>query len=119
MGGMGKSALVVTFMHQIASSFQCVVFRSVRDAPPCQDLLADCLQVLLPHPLSTMPTSIDQYQDLLIECFQKRRCLLVLDNFETLLQAHDPQVHYLPGYEDYGVLLRRVAETTHQSCLLL
>ncbi|OLE33095.1 MAG: hypothetical protein AUG45_08215 [Ktedonobacter sp. 13_1_20CM_3_54_15] len=32
MGGIGKSALSVTFMHQVASSFQAVVFRSVRDA---------------------------------------------------------------------------------------
>src|SRR5205809_4810610 len=38
MGGIGKSALSVTFMHQVASSFQAVVFRSVRDAPPCLEL---------------------------------------------------------------------------------
>src|SRR5947209_16506889 len=49
MGGIGKSALAVTFMHQVASAFEAVVFRSVRDTPPCQDLLADCLQVLSPQ----------------------------------------------------------------------
>ena len=42
MGGIGKSALAMTFMHQMASSFQAVVFRSVRDAPACMDLLTDC-----------------------------------------------------------------------------
>jgi hypothetical protein len=41
MGGIGKSALAVTFMHQVAPAFQAVVFRSLRDAPPCQDLLAE------------------------------------------------------------------------------
>src|SRR3989454_4021364 len=77
MGGIGKSVLAVTLMHQVASSFQAVVFRSVRDAPPCQDLLADCLQVLSPEVLPTLPPSVDRRIDLLLECFQRQRCLLV------------------------------------------
>src|SRR3989442_13445047 len=119
MGGIGKSALSVTFMHQVASSFQAVVFRSVRDAPACQDLLADCLHMLSPEVLPTLPPSIDRRIDLLLECFQTQPCLLVLDNLESLLQAHDPEGHFRPGYQDYAALLRRVAETPHQSCLLL
>src|SRR6266566_278516 len=119
MGGIGKSALAVTFMHQVASAFEAVVFRSVRDTPPCQDLLADCLQVLSPQPLPTLPISVDRRIDLLLECFQTRHCLLVLDNLETLLQEHDPEGSFRAGYEDYAALLRRVAETPHQSCLLV
>ncbi len=119
MGGIGKSALAVTFMRQVASSFQAVVFRSVRDAPPCQDLLADCLQVLSPEVLPTLPISVDRRIDLLLECFQTQHCLLVLDNLETLLQEHDPEGRFRAGYEDYAALLRRVAETPHQSCLIV
>src|SRR6266446_216725 len=119
MGGIGKSALAVTLMRHVAPSFQAVVFRSVRDAPPCEDLLVDCLQVLAPQPLFILPTSVERGIDLLLKSLQARRCLLVLDNLETLLQAHDPESRFLPGYEDYGALLRRVAETAHQSCLLL
>src|SRR6266699_5028599 len=119
MGGIGKSALAVTFMHQVASAFEAVVFRSVRDAPPCQDLLADCLHVLSPEVRPSLPAGVDQYIDLLLECFQTRRCLLVLDNLETLLQAHDPEGHFRAGYEDYAALLQRVAVSPHQSCLLL
>jgi transcriptional regulator with XRE-family HTH domain len=119
MGGIGKSALAVTFMHQVASSFQAVVFRSVRDAPPCQDLLADCLHVLSPEVLPTLPASVDRRLDLLLDCLQRQACLLVLDNLETLLQAHDPEGHFRPGYQDYAALLRRVAQTPHQSCLLV
>jgi WD40 repeat protein/transcriptional regulator with XRE-family HTH domain len=118
MGGIGKSALSVTFMHQVASLFQAVVFRSVRDAPPCQDLLADFLWVLLPQPRPSLPSSIERRVDLLLECLQMQRCLLVLDNLEVLLQEHDARGRYRVGYEDYGALLRRVAETAHQSCLL-
>ncbi|HEX6555923.1 MAG TPA: helix-turn-helix domain-containing protein [Ktedonobacteraceae bacterium] len=119
LGGIGKSALAVTFMHQVAFHFQVVVFRSVRDAPPCQDLLADCLHVLWPGILPTVPPDVDQRIDLLLECFQTRRCLLVLDNLETLLEARDPAGHFRAGYEDYAVLLERAVQTPHQSCLLL
>src|SRR5256884_3745402 len=119
MGGIGKSALAVTLMHQVAPTFQSVVFRSLRDAPPCQDLLADCLQVLSPQPLSALPGSLERRMDLLLECFQAQRYLLVLDNLESLLQARNPEGRFRAGYEDYAVLLHRVAESSHQSCLLL
>jgi WD40 repeat protein len=119
MGGIGKSALAITFMRQVTSSFHAMVFRSVRDAPPCMDLLCDCLQVLSPQPLPTLPTSIERSIDLLLECFQTQRCLLVLDNLETLLQERDSEGRIRAGYEDYITLLRRVAETPHQSCLLV
>jgi WD40 repeat protein len=36
-----------------------------------------------------------------------------------LLQEHDQEGRYYAGYEDYAALLGRVAETPHQSCLLL
>src|SRR5258708_9790230 len=47
------------------------------------------------------------------------RCLLVLDNLETLLASGDREGSYLPGYEDYGRLIGRLAESAHQSCVLL
>ena len=57
--------------------------------------------------------------DLLLAGFQRQRCLLVLDNLETLLQEHDQEGRFRAGYEDYTALLGRVAQTPHQSCLLL
>jgi WD40 repeat protein len=62
---------------------------------------------------------VDQRIDLLLECLQTQRCLLVLDNLETLLQEQDAVGRMCPGYEDYATLLSRVAQTPHQSCLLL
>src|SRR5579859_462921 len=62
MGGIGKSALAVSIMHQLvggadvgtaapfpdACPFEVLIFRSLRDAPSCEALLDDCLQVLSP-----------------------------------------------------------------------
>ena len=105
MGGIGKSALTISVMHQVASAFEAVVFRSVRDAPPCQELLADCLHILSPEVLPSLPAGVEQRLDVLLQCLQTRRCLLVLDNLESLLEAHDAVGHFRAGYEDYAALL--------------
>ena len=55
----------------------------------------------------------------LIDYLQTRRCLLILDNAESILISEERAGAYRPGYEDYGQLLRWVAETRHQSCLVL
>src|SRR6266516_4147580 len=119
IGGIGKSALVVSAMHQLAAHFQVVIFRSLRDAPSCEALLDECLQVLAPQPLRLVPASLERRISLLLEHLRTSRVLLVLDNLETLLSESDVRGHLRPGMEGYARLLRRVAETAHQSCLLL
>ncbi len=119
MGGIGKSALVVSAMHQLAAHFQVVLFRSLRDAPSCEALLDDCLQVLAQQPLDLSPASLESRISRLLEYLRSSRVLLVLDNLESLLEEGEVRGHLRPGYEGYARLLRRVAETGHSSCLLL
>lgn len=119
MGGIGKSALAVSLMRQLALHFDVVIFRSLRDAPTCEVLLDECLQVLSPQQLSIVPTNLDQRLSLLLKNLQQTRALVVLDNLEALLQEGNVKGRFRSGYEDYGRLLRRAGETTHQSCLLL
>jgi WD40 repeat protein/transcriptional regulator with XRE-family HTH domain len=117
MGGIGKSALAVTLMHQVARQFEVVIWRSLRDVPRCSMLLDECLQVLAPHLLREMPDSLEGRLHLLMEQFRARRVLLVLDNLERLLE--EGTGHMRVSYEGYAQLLRRMSETAHQSCLLL
>src|SRR5712692_2296336 len=119
MGGIGKSALAVTLMQRVAEHFEVVLFRSLRDAPSCEALLEDCLQVLSPQPLASLPASLERRLSLLLERLRERRALLVLDNLEALLQEGEIGGHYRPGFEGYGQVLRWVGETAHLSCLLL
>ena len=119
MGGIGKSALAVNLMHQLAPHFEVFIWRSLRDAPSCEALLEDCLQVLAPQPLREVPTSLERRLGLLLEYLREERVLLVLDNLEVLLEEGEGTGRMRAGYEDYGRLLRRVAQTEHQSCLLL
>jgi WD40 repeat protein/DNA-binding XRE family transcriptional regulator len=119
LGGIGKSALAVSLMHQLAEHFEVVIWRSLRDAPACEAFLDNCIKVIAPQPLGEVPTSLEHRLDLLLEYLESRRVLLVIDNFETVMEDRVGTSHLRPGYEGYGKLLRRVAESTHQSCLLL
>jgi len=119
IGGIGKSALAVHLMYRLAQHFDFVIFRSLRDVPSCEELLDICLRVLAPQALSVVPSNLQQRIDLLLEHLRTSRTLLVLDNLESLLQEGDVQGQLRPSFAGYGRLLRQVAQTAHQSCLLL
>ena len=119
MGGIGKSALVARAMQQMAGHFEVVLFRSLRDSPSGEALLEFCLSVLAPEPLALGPESQERRLSLLLRELRSRRVLLVLDGLEVLLEEGEALGRLRPGFEAYGQLLRQVAETAHQSCLLL
>src|SRR5437588_11112496 len=75
--------------------------------------------MLAPEPQALGPQSLERRLSLLLAELRSRRVLLVLDNLEVLLEEGEVLGRLRPGFEAYGHLLRRVAETTHQSCLLL
>jgi len=118
-GGIGKSALATQVMHRVAEGFEVVIWRSLRDVASCEALLDDCLQVLAPQELGGISSSLESRQGLLLECLRSRRVLLVYDNLESFLEEGEESGHMRPGYEGFARVLRRVAETEHQSCLLL
>src|SRR5438132_1040541 len=118
-GGIGKSALATQVMHRVAKDFEVVIWRSLRDVPSCEALLDDCLQVLAPQALSDASSSLESRQNLLLDCLRSRRVLLVYDNLESFLQEGKDRGRVRPGYEGFIRVLRRIAETEHQSCLLL
>jgi WD40 repeat protein/transcriptional regulator with XRE-family HTH domain len=119
MGGIGKSTLVVNAMHQVTDHFEVVIFRSLRNAPPCAALLDDCLRVLDPQPLGSALTSLEARISRLLEHLRSRRVLLMLDNVETLLAEGDVLGHLRAELEEYNLLLQRLAESAHASCLVL
>lgn len=113
LGGMGKTALVTKLAQTLQSDFDCVIWRSLRNAPPLEILLSD----LVPF-LSDQQDSRPEVGKLL-HWLRSRRCLVVLDNVETLFQGGEYAGQYRAGYEDYSHLFRTLGESQHQSCVLL
>jgi WD40 repeat protein len=121
MGGMGKTSLAAKLAQELAEieqpilsdfPFQYVIWRSLRNAPPMETLLSDLILFL--------SNQTDTQTDLgrLLHWLRTHRCLVILDNFETVLQPGDRAGHYREGYENYGELLQTMGETHHQSCLI-
>ncbi len=60
LGGIGKSAPVVSLMHQVAQRFEVVIWRSLRDAPPAKRYWKTACRRLLPSRSPTcQPASTD------------------------------------------------------------
>lgn len=120
IGGIGKSTIAVKAALQMQAEFEIVVWRSLSNSPPLEELLSSLLKFLMPiygeDPV--IPTTLDERFSLLMQYLRSRRCLLILDNAETVL--HSKQVGlWRSGYETYGQLLKTIGETPHKSCLLL
>ena len=119
MGGIGKTTLAVKLAEQIQDEFEYLIWRSLRNAPPIQELLADVMSFLSKQQETNLPETIDGKISRLLEHLRASRCLLVLDNAESILSSDGRAGAYREGYEGYGQLLSCIGETRHQSCLIL
>src|ERR671932_1629836 len=97
MGGIGKTSLSVKLAKQIHGEFDYIIWRSLRNAPPLQELLADVIQFLVIQQETQLPESLDGRILRLLECLRRHRCLLVLDNVETIMQPGDRGGGYQVG----------------------
>jgi WD40 repeat protein len=118
IGGMGKTALAVKLAQQISGQFDFVVWRSLRNAPPLSDLLAEVIALISKQQEIELVVDPISHIGRLLHYLQEHRCLLILDNVESILLSGSPR-NYVAGYEGYGELLRQMAESVHQSCVLL
>ncbi|WP_290599006.1 NB-ARC domain-containing protein [Anabaena sp. AL93] len=119
MGGIGKNTLSAQLAKQIQNEFECVIWRSLHYAPPIQELLTDLLHSLLHQEETNIPKDIGGQISLLIEYLSQHRCLLVLNDLETVLPTSQLAQYYPQEYEGYRELLRRLGESSHNSCLVL
>jgi len=119
MGGVGKTALVAFVAARMKHVFEFVFWRSLQNALPLEHFLKQCIQFVSDQQRLELPKEVDAQISILIHYLRNHRCLLVLDNFESVLQAGQRAGQYREGYAAYGKLLQRVGEAQQQSCLLL
>jgi len=118
LGGIGKSSLAITLAHQALSEVEVVLFRSLQNGPPVAEVLDQTIRAISGQQ-ATPPDQVANKIALLIQLLRQRRCLLILDNFESLMQPSVVTGTYRTGYAEYGELLHALSEREHQSCLLL
>nr|RNJ66578.1 MAG: hypothetical protein EDM05_24915 [Leptolyngbya sp. IPPAS B-1204] len=131
MGGMGKTSLAVRLAETVLESpgepssghspvrFSKLFWRSLINAPPLEEILKDMLQCISNHQELEIPTTLEGKLAQVLHYLRQNRCLLVLDNLESVLQSGSSAGAYRPGYEDYGLLIQKIGEAEHASCLIL
>jgi WD40 repeat protein len=144
MGGMGKTTIAIETVQQLqavdrvdldevkdalgADRFSCILWRSLLNAPPLKELLPELIRSLIksgvandnPRSAPTpIPKSVPSQLELLLEICRRQRCLIVLDNGESIFQPGAQAGQYRSGYADYGDLFSTFGRMNHQSCLLL
>jgi len=119
LSGIGKTALSLHLIQKIQHNFECVIWRSLRHSPPLETTLKNLLEFLLNKPETELPVSIADRLSLLMEYLRKNRCLIILDDVQTLLSSGQLAGNYRPDCENYSILFRQIGETTHNSCFIL
>jgi transcriptional regulator with XRE-family HTH domain len=120
IAGIGKSTIAVKAALQMQAEFEIVVWRSLSNAPPLDELLSSLLKFFLPiyEEYPAIPNTLDEKFSKLMEYLRAQRCLLILDNAEAILESQQVG-KWRSGYEAYGQFLIALGETPHQSCCLL
>jgi WD40 repeat protein len=124
MRGIGKTRITVRLglesdLHKNGGKFDYVIWRSLLSSPPFGELVSDLIVSLSNLSSTDIPDSEEEKSSLLLGCLRKHRCLIILDNAESILKSGKVAGEYLDGYSGYGRLIKKVGELKHRSCLVL
>lgn len=118
MGGIGKTTLAAHLLRHNQGDFDYVVWQSLAYAPAAEPLFDTLLAHLLPE-AQRLTVNGESSLSQLLRLMKTHRCLIVLEDFQSVLSGGQFVGHYRDGYGAYGEFLRRTGEETHQSCLVL
>ena len=126
---VGKTSLAAKFVSSLIEQtttqknadrpFDKILWRSLLNAPPLAEVLRQSIRFFSNQQIIDLPASLDEQLRLVTQLFQQQRCLLILDNAESIMQEGGRAGSYRPGYEGYGQLIQRIVQSDYQSCLLL
>lgn len=119
VGGIGKTTLSIKLANQVKDKFEYIVWRSLRNSPPLNQILAELIEFLSNHQEVKIPVNSNDLVTHFLNYLRQYRCLLVLDNCESILQKGVCAGEYRSGCEEYSYFLKCIGETFHRSCVVL
>ncbi|MEG3833567.1 NB-ARC domain-containing protein [Microcoleus sp. Z1_C3] len=121
LSGIGKTALTLQLIPQIQHEFDCIIWRSLRNAPALQTLQTDIIQSCRGGAPVPAPSEEEGATTggLPLQYLRSHRCLIILDDVQTIFSSQQLAGNYQPGYENYGAFFKQIAESCHNSCLIL
>ncbi|MCL1475312.1 NB-ARC domain-containing protein [Argonema antarcticum] len=115
--GIGKTALTVQLIEQIQNEFDYIIYRSLHNTPTLQILQTNLIQFLNGVPAPEERAIAGGLP--LLEYLRLSRCLIILDDVQMIFSSGQLAGNYQPGYQNYGAFFKKIAESSHNSCLIL
>ncbi len=113
-GGIGKTDLSLKLARGVRDHFDYVIWRTLQSRPSLKVFLPELIRFFIPK--INLPNELGGQIKVLLDFLKEHRCLLILDNAESIL---NPDNYYKTNYEGYSALFKEIGETKHQSCLIL
>ena len=111
LSGIGKTALTLKLISEIATQFDYIIYRSLENIPQLIALKDDLKQFFSQSLSTPLPDIIDY--------LSFYRCLIILDDVQNIFKLGELAGKYLPDCQDYHKFFQQIATTSHQSCLIL
>ena len=115
--GIGKTDLALHLTRRIKGEFECLIWRSLINAPNIETLLRELIEFIADGREGELATTVDGLISQLLEYLKQQRCLLILDNVESILDNNDVG-SYREDYAKYGDFFHLIGSSQHQSCVL-
>ena len=113
-GGIGKTTLAVKLVATIKSKFDFIIWRSLSTLPTLEETTTNIVK-FISHPETSDRNSLDLFKHYL----RKYRCLIIIDDVQTIFREGKLPGTYKSGSENYGSWFKNLGEVSHRSCLLL
>lgn len=114
MSGMGKTALVAELVKQIQEEFETIFWCSLASPLNFHEWQNNLYEVFYREPAE----NINKTSQILHYC-QDHRCLVVIDDSQTLFQEGCLAGQYQTQYKDYKKIFNKIKNLSHQSCFML
>ncbi len=117
LSGIGKTTLVKRFIDLNIQKFDVVIWRNLKLVKSLNYLMTDLLKKIsiLNQNILISDEQLTQIFDLL----SRQKCLIVLDDVQNIFISGKFAGQYQTQHTEYQNLFQAIAQTEHQSCLIL
>ncbi|MGK7922478.1 MAG: NB-ARC domain-containing protein, partial [Trichodesmium sp.] len=117
--GIGKTALACYLLQKIKTNFEVVIWLDLNLSPPLENTLKSLILSTANQTEDRLPSTLGEKLSILLLNLQKKCCLIVLDNVQTLLSEKQLAGNYQSEYRSYKKFFKLIGETVHKSCFII
>ncbi|NEO54845.1 MAG: ATP-binding protein [Okeania sp. SIO3B5] len=117
LSGIGKTTLVKIFIDLNIQQFDVVIWRNFKLVKSLNSLMTELLKkiTLQNQNILISDEQFTQFLDLL----SRQKCLIVLDDVQNIFISRKFAGQYQTQHTEYQNLFQAIAQTEHQSCVIL